>query len=119
MHVKNGSKDLKRYPQISRRVRDTLARLFSPLNPGWIVQPAAKIQSPEPRVDFLLPLSRLSGLPCTPCTDNGDGPTRRRFHHLLSTARSTARTQNRDITRQHDISCHRCLQQLRGMWSTR
>ena len=25
MHVKNGSKDLKRYPQISRRVRDTLA----------------------------------------------------------------------------------------------
>ena len=28
MHVKNGSKDLKRYPQISRRVRDTLARLF-------------------------------------------------------------------------------------------
>ena len=27
MHVKNGSKDLKRYPQISRRVRDTLARL--------------------------------------------------------------------------------------------
>ena len=29
MHVKNGSKDLKRYPQISRRVRDTLARLPS------------------------------------------------------------------------------------------
>ena len=28
MHVKNGSKDLKRYPQISRRVRDTLARLI-------------------------------------------------------------------------------------------
>ena len=28
MHVKNGSKDLKRYPQISRRVRDTLARLL-------------------------------------------------------------------------------------------
>ena len=28
MHVKNGCKDLKRYPQISRRVRDTLARLF-------------------------------------------------------------------------------------------
>ena len=27
MHVKNGCKDLKRYPQISRRVRDTLARL--------------------------------------------------------------------------------------------
>ena len=26
-NVKNGSKDLKRYPQISRRVRDTLARL--------------------------------------------------------------------------------------------
>ena len=26
MHVKNGIKDLKRYPQISRRVRDTLAR---------------------------------------------------------------------------------------------
>ena len=26
MQVKNGSKDLKRYPQISRRVRDTLAR---------------------------------------------------------------------------------------------
>ena len=26
MHVKNGCKDLKRYPQISRRVRDTLAR---------------------------------------------------------------------------------------------
>ena len=25
MHVKNGIKDLKRYPQISRRVRDTLA----------------------------------------------------------------------------------------------
>ena len=29
MHVKNGSKDLKRYSQISRRVRDTLARLFT------------------------------------------------------------------------------------------
>ena len=31
MNVKNGSKDLKRYPQISRRVtsRDTLARLFT------------------------------------------------------------------------------------------
>ena len=29
MNVKNGSKDLKRYPQISRRVRDTLARLLS------------------------------------------------------------------------------------------
>ena len=29
MHVKNGSKDLKKYPQISRRVRDTLARLLS------------------------------------------------------------------------------------------
>ena len=28
MNVKNGIKDLKRYPQISRRVRDTLARLF-------------------------------------------------------------------------------------------
>ena len=28
MNVKNGSKDLKSYPQISRRVRDTLARLF-------------------------------------------------------------------------------------------
>ena len=28
MHVKNGSKELKRYPQISRRVRDTLARLL-------------------------------------------------------------------------------------------
>ena len=28
MHVKNGSKDLKRYPQFSRRVRDTLARLL-------------------------------------------------------------------------------------------
>ena len=28
MHVKNSCKDLKRYPQISRRVRDTLARLF-------------------------------------------------------------------------------------------
>ena len=28
MHVKNGSKGLKRYPQISRRVRDTLARLL-------------------------------------------------------------------------------------------
>ena len=28
MHVKNGCKDLKRYSQISRRVRDTLARLF-------------------------------------------------------------------------------------------
>ena len=27
MYVKNGSKDLRRYPQISRRVRDTLARL--------------------------------------------------------------------------------------------
>ena len=27
MNVKNGSKDLKKYPQISRRVRDTLARL--------------------------------------------------------------------------------------------
>ena len=26
MHVENGSKDLKRYQQISRRVRDTLAR---------------------------------------------------------------------------------------------
>ena len=26
-NVKNGSKDLNRYPQISRRVRDTLARL--------------------------------------------------------------------------------------------
>ena len=25
MHVKKGCKDLKRYPQISRRVRDTLA----------------------------------------------------------------------------------------------
>ena len=29
MHVKNGSKDLKRYPQISRRVRDPLARLLN------------------------------------------------------------------------------------------
>ena len=29
MYVKNGSKDLKRYPQISRRVRDTLARLYN------------------------------------------------------------------------------------------
>ena len=29
MHVKNGRKDLKTNPQISRRVRDTLARLFS------------------------------------------------------------------------------------------
>ena len=28
-NVKTGSKDLKRYPQISRRVRDTLARLLS------------------------------------------------------------------------------------------
>ena len=28
MDVKNVSKDLKRYPQISRRVRDTLARFF-------------------------------------------------------------------------------------------
>ena len=28
MHVKNGCKDLKRYPQISRRVRDTLARIL-------------------------------------------------------------------------------------------
>ena len=28
MNVKNGCKDLKRYPQISRRVRDPLARLF-------------------------------------------------------------------------------------------
>ena len=28
MNVKNGSKDLKKYPQISCRVRDTLARLF-------------------------------------------------------------------------------------------
>ena len=28
MNAKNGSKDLKRYPQISHRVRDTLARLF-------------------------------------------------------------------------------------------
>ena len=27
MNVKNGSKDLKTYPQISRRVWDTLARL--------------------------------------------------------------------------------------------
>ena len=27
-NVKTGSKDLKKYPQISRRVRDTLARLF-------------------------------------------------------------------------------------------
>ena len=30
MHVKNGSKDLKRYPQISRRVRDTLTRWRCP-----------------------------------------------------------------------------------------
>ena len=30
MHVKNGFKGLKRYPQISRRVRDTLARLLLP-----------------------------------------------------------------------------------------
>ena len=29
MHVKNGSKDLKRYPQISRRVRDTPASIGS------------------------------------------------------------------------------------------
>ena len=29
MLVKNVCKDLKRYPQISRRVRDTLARLFT------------------------------------------------------------------------------------------
>ena len=28
MDVKNGCKDLKKYPQISRRVRDTLARLY-------------------------------------------------------------------------------------------
>ena len=28
MNVKNGSKELKKYPQISRRVRDTLARLL-------------------------------------------------------------------------------------------
>ena len=28
MNVKNGSKDLKKYPQISRRVRDTLARIY-------------------------------------------------------------------------------------------
>ena len=28
MNVKNVSKDLNKYPQISRRVRDTLARLF-------------------------------------------------------------------------------------------
>ena len=28
MNVKNGCKDLKRYPHISRRVRDTLARLL-------------------------------------------------------------------------------------------
>ena len=33
IHVKNGSKDLKIYPQISRRVRDTLARLFSMMLP--------------------------------------------------------------------------------------
>ena len=30
IYVKNGSKDLKRYPQISRRVRDTLAREDGP-----------------------------------------------------------------------------------------
>ena len=28
MNVKNGCKDLERYPHISRRVRDTLARLL-------------------------------------------------------------------------------------------
>ena len=28
MNVKNGSKDLKKYPQISRKIRDTLARFF-------------------------------------------------------------------------------------------
>ena len=34
MRVKNGSKDLKRYPQISRRVRDTLTRLSTALSPA-------------------------------------------------------------------------------------
>ena len=28
MNVENGSKDLKKYPQISRKIRDTLARLI-------------------------------------------------------------------------------------------
>ena len=32
MHVKNGRKDLKRYQQISSRVRDTLARLLYSCN---------------------------------------------------------------------------------------
>ena len=36
MHVKKGCKDLKRYPQISRRVRDTLARLLAKcILPPW------------------------------------------------------------------------------------
>ena len=42
MYVKNGCKDLKRYPQISRRVRDTLARLLLKTSRrqsqvGWLV----------------------------------------------------------------------------------
>ena len=35
MNVKNGRKDLERYPHISRRVRDTLARLLILYHPGF------------------------------------------------------------------------------------
>ena len=42
IHVKNGSKDLNNYPQISRRVRDTLARLYSQEIPTTAVATAVR-----------------------------------------------------------------------------
>ena len=52
MNVKNGSKDLKRYPQISRRVRDTLARLYTACAAVELKTTRSNAQEPQPDVNI-------------------------------------------------------------------
>ena len=63
MHVKNGCKDLKRYSQISRRVRDTLALLFYSL--FSLLAPRA-LTSSLLFLIFLFSLCPLTPLPSPP-----------------------------------------------------
>ena len=50
MNVKNGSKDLKKYSQISRRFRDTLARLFLVV---FVASSRRRLLLSRGRLDFL------------------------------------------------------------------
>ena len=71
MYVKNGCKDLKRYPQISRRVRDTLARLYlygrGADQPPRSPQGRARLSFPLPAMLAALAVAVVAAMAQQPC----------------------------------------------------